>query len=45
MWDTQSKKERPIMGDFFQNGVITTLHNLADRPVEELEKDLPRVVQ
>ena len=28
------------MGDFFQNGVITTLHNLADRPVEELEKDL-----
>ena len=40
MWDTQSKKERPIMGDFFQNGVITTLHNLADRPVEELEKDL-----
>ena len=28
------------MGDFFQNGVITTLHNLADRPVQELEKDL-----
>ena len=28
------------MGDFFQNGVITTLHNLADRPVGELEKDL-----
>lgn len=28
------------MGDFFQNGVITTLHNLAQRPVEELEAEL-----
>lgn len=28
------------MGDFYQNGVITTLHNLCDRPVEELEKEL-----
>ena len=28
------------MSDFFQNGTISTLHNLADRSVEELEKDL-----
>lgn len=28
------------MGDFYQNGIITTLHNLSDRPVEELEQDL-----
>ncbi|WP_416308702.1 glycosyl transferase [Neptunicella sp. SCSIO 80796] len=28
------------MADFYQNGVVTTLHNLADRPVEELEKEL-----
>ncbi|WP_432695962.1 glycosyl transferase [Marinobacterium sp. YM272] len=28
------------MGDFYQNGVITTLHNLCDRPVAELEKEL-----
>ncbi len=28
------------MGDFFQNGVITTLHNLGDRPLEELEDEL-----
>ncbi len=28
------------MGDFYQNGIITTLHNLAQRPVEELEKEL-----
>ena len=28
------------MADFFQNGVIATLHNLADRPVAELETDL-----
>ncbi len=26
------------MSDFFQNGVITTLHNLRDYPVEELEE-------
>lgn len=30
------------MGDFFQNGPITTLHNLTDRPVAELEADLVR---
>ncbi len=30
------------MADFFQNGIITTLHNLTDRPLEELEKDLDR---
>lgn len=28
------------MADFYQNGIITTLHNLADRPVEALEKEL-----
>lgn len=28
------------MADFFQNGVITTLHNLTDRPVEALEAEL-----
>ncbi len=28
------------MADFFQNGVITTLHNLTQRPVEELEAEL-----
>lgn len=28
------------MGDFYQNGIITTLHNLTRRPVEELEKEL-----
>ncbi|MEP1472027.1 MAG: glycosyl transferase [Halieaceae bacterium] len=28
------------MGDFYQNGIITTLHNLAKRPVEELEREL-----
>jgi glucosyl-3-phosphoglycerate synthase len=30
------------MGDFYQNGIITTLHNLADRPVEELERELEK---
>ncbi|PLX96902.1 MAG: glycosyl transferase [Desulfuromonas sp.] len=30
------------MADFFQNGVITTLHNLTDRPLEDLEKELER---
>jgi len=30
------------MSDFLQNGVITTLHNLTDRPVEELEAELKR---
>lgn len=28
------------MGDFYQNGIITTLHNLTDRPLEALEADL-----
>jgi glucosyl-3-phosphoglycerate synthase len=28
------------MADFYQNGLITTLHNLVDRPLEEMEKDL-----
>jgi glucosyl-3-phosphoglycerate synthase len=29
-----------IMADFYQNGIITTLHNLSERPVEELEQEL-----
>lgn len=28
------------MSDFFQNGIITTLHNLVDRPLEALEEEL-----
>ena len=28
------------MGDFHQNGNIATLHNLSDRPVEDLEQEL-----
>ncbi|MGM0632116.1 MAG: glycosyl transferase [Pseudomonadota bacterium] len=28
------------MGDFHQNGIITTLHNLNDRPLAELEYEL-----
>jgi len=28
------------MGDFYQHGVITTLHNLTKRPLEELETEL-----
>ncbi|MEQ8692385.1 MAG: glycosyl transferase [Pseudomonadales bacterium] len=28
------------MSDFFQNGIITTLHNLCDRPLAQLESDL-----
>ena len=28
------------MADFYQNGVVTTLHNLARRPTEELEAEL-----
>ena len=28
------------MAEFYQNGVITNLHNLTQRPVEELEKEL-----
>lgn len=30
------------MGDFYQNGLITTLHNLRKRPYEELESSLIR---
>lgn len=30
------------MGDFHQNGVITTLHNLGQRPIEEMEQELSR---
>jgi glucosyl-3-phosphoglycerate synthase len=28
------------MGDFYQNGLVTTLHNMRKRPYEELEKQL-----
>ncbi|MCM2679259.1 glycosyl transferase [Echinimonas agarilytica] len=28
------------MADFYQNGVITTLHNIADRSVEDIEAEL-----
>ena len=28
------------MADFYQNGIITTLHNIANRPVDDLEKEL-----
>tara|TARA_B100001245_G_scaffold184696_1_gene142765 strand:- start:45818 stop:47029 length:1212 start_codon:yes stop_codon:yes gene_type:complete len=28
------------VADFYQNGVITTLHNLVDRPVEDMEREL-----
>ncbi|PLW70439.1 glycosyl transferase [Pseudohalioglobus lutimaris] len=30
------------MGDFYQNGIITTLHNLANRPLPDLEAELQR---
>ncbi|QIB66305.1 glycosyltransferase family protein [Kineobactrum salinum] len=30
------------MGDFYQNGIITTLHNLSHRPLPELEQELLR---
>ena len=30
------------MGDFYQNGIVTTLHNLVRRPVEDIEADLSR---
>ncbi len=33
------------MGDFYQNGVITTLHNLSRRSVDELEKELLEFAQ
>lgn len=28
------------MADFYQNGIVTTLHNLRARPVDDLEKEL-----
>jgi glucosyl-3-phosphoglycerate synthase len=28
------------MADFYQNGIVTTLHNLENRPIESLEKEL-----
>ncbi|MEH6584379.1 MAG: glycosyl transferase [Halioglobus sp.] len=28
------------MGDFYQNGIVTTLHNLQGRPLEEMESEL-----
>ncbi|MCV2885931.1 glycosyl transferase [Aestuariibacter sp. AA17] len=28
------------MVDFYQNGIVTTLHNLSERPIEELEQEL-----
>lgn len=28
------------MADFYQNGIVTTLHNLENRPIDELEKEL-----
>lgn len=30
------------MADFYQNGIITTLHNMADRPLAELEEELEK---
>lgn len=28
------------MADFYQNGIVTTLHNLSERPIEDLEQEL-----
>jgi len=33
------------MADFFQNGVITTLQKLVDRPIENLEQELKELTQ
>lgn len=33
------------MADFFQNGEITTLHRLTDRPLDEMERELTEYVQ
>lgn len=30
------------MGDFYQNGIVTTLHNLAQRGTDALESELLR---
>ena len=31
------------MADFYQNGIVTTLHNLSERPVEDLENELVKL--
>lgn len=33
------------MGDFHQNGIITTLHNLASRPIADIENELVQFSQ
>ncbi|MEC8428259.1 MAG: glycosyl transferase, partial [Pseudomonadota bacterium] len=33
------------MGDFYQNGIITTLHNLSHRSLDDLEEELHRFVK
>ncbi|MBE1288200.1 MAG: glycosyl transferase [Alteromonadaceae bacterium] len=33
------------MADFYQNGIITTLHNLDERPIEEVEAQLSEFAQ
>ncbi len=33
------------MADFFQNGIITTLHKLGHRPIEDLEKEIHEAVE
>jgi glucosyl-3-phosphoglycerate synthase len=38
--DFFAKLKGNIMADFYQNGIITTLHNLSERPVDELEQEL-----
>ncbi len=30
------------MSDFFQNGTVTTFHNITDRPVDDMEAELCR---
>ncbi len=30
------------MGDFYQNGIVTTLHNLSSRPLDAMEEELVR---
>ena len=37
--------EIQTMGDFYQNGIITTLHNLSNRPLEALEAELVQFSQ
>jgi hypothetical protein len=32
-------KRRKSVADFYQNGTITTLHNLGERSTEDLERD------